>query len=200
MNQGLLFFQTFVLGILVAFVFDITRAFRRVFKHNNSIVHLEDTLFWILSFLGVLYFILNYAGGELRFFYFLGILLGFILYTYFFSRYIVNLFVKILKIIIKIIKFFLLVIYKFFYPILLLTKKIYIFFQKILNILKQKIDKNVKKQKNFILKKRELLTTKRTIKNDKNEKKNNTKNILNRKKNNMIVIEKQGVKKISKKK
>ncbi|MCL1935516.1 MAG: hypothetical protein FWF57_03955 [Defluviitaleaceae bacterium] len=50
------------------------------------------------------------------------------------------------------------------------------------------------------MKKRELLTTKRTIKNDKNEKKNNTKNILNRKKNNMIVIEKQGVKKISKKK
>lgn len=129
MGQATVFFVTVFLGIICAFIFDLFRVIRKIKKYKKVQVHLQDALFWLISSLGVLYFILNYSDGEIRFFYILGLLLGAVLYFVTISYYIrkgLVFFVRwVIKVVIKILK----VIYKIISPVLFLVKKIY-FFQK----------------------------------------------------------------------
>lgn len=102
MGQGILFLQTVALGAIIAFIFDITRAIRKVVIHKNFVVQIEDAIFWLVSFLVSLYFVLNYAGGQIRFFYMLGIMLGIVIYLHTVSRYILGLLTFLLALFIKI--------------------------------------------------------------------------------------------------
>lgn len=58
----------YVFGIIVSMVFDLFRSIRKVYKHKDIIVYLEDTIFLLFSseivFLGI--FKLN--NGILRFY------------------------------------------------------------------------------------------------------------------------------------
>ena len=101
MNQSILFFQTVALGVIIGVVFDIFRILRRVFKHKNIFVYIEDGLFWLMVFLGVLYFILNHAHGQIRFFFLFGIALGIILYLNSISLIFIKVSTKILRLIVN---------------------------------------------------------------------------------------------------
>jgi len=92
-GQGMLFLQMALVGALVCVFFDTTRALRRVFRHHSFWVQVEDLLFWAVTTLAILYFILNHAGGELRFFYLLGMGLGAVLYFATASPWVMRLFV-----------------------------------------------------------------------------------------------------------
>ena len=78
-------------------------------------------MFWILTGIIILYSIFVFNNGEIRFFIFLGIILGVFLYMLLFSSYIIKINVKIInfikKIVSKIIEFLLLPI-KYFYKII----------------------------------------------------------------------------------
>ena len=125
MSQGIFFLLTVVLGAAVAFLFDIFRVIRKLKKHKKWSVHLQDAVFWLVTSLIVLYFILNYSDGEIRFFYLLGILLGGCLYFVTISYYIRVVLIRIIKFVLKIIKYVLKVIYKIGYPVIFLAKKLY---------------------------------------------------------------------------
>lgn len=153
MNQGVLFLQMSVVGIVISIIFDITRTLRKTFKHRNFFVQIEDAIFWIVTCLGVLYFILNHAGGEIRFFYLLGIFLGALLYFITISSFVIKFFSFILRIIINFIKFIFKIIYALVNPILVLIRKILkgiaSFFLTTVKRAKYKTKKSFDKSKNY---------------------------------------------------
>lgn len=145
LTQGYLFLIFILNGILIGIIFDVFRILRRSFETPNFVTYIEDTIFWVLSALSVLYFLFVFNNGEIRGYIFIGVFLGIALYMLFFSKIIV-------KISVKIIVFIKEVIYKIFktliYPIQILLK----FVKRILII-----------PSKFVYKK--LLNTKNVLKN-----------------------------------
>lgn len=86
----MIFLLTIILGAILGFLFDITRILRRVIKHKNWVVYIEDILLWIITLTIVLYFIFNFSEGSIRFFYFWGFTIGATIYFGIFSSYIIN--------------------------------------------------------------------------------------------------------------
>ena len=118
-NQALLFCVFIINGLLIGLLFDFFRILRKSFKTSDIITYIEDILFWILTGIILLYSIFTFNNGEIRFYMFLGVILGCIIYMLLFSRYIVNTITKIVlffnKIIIKIINIII-------YPLKMLIK------------------------------------------------------------------------------
>ena len=118
-NQALLFCVFIINGLLIGLLFDFFRILRKSFKTSDIITYIEDILFWILTGIILLYSIFTFNNGEIRFYMFLGVILGCIIYMLLFSRYIVNTITKIVlffkKIIIKIINIMI-------YPLKMLIK------------------------------------------------------------------------------
>ncbi len=73
-------------GVLAAFVYDLFRLKRRILKTPSSLLNVEDVLFWIFS--ALVLFIAAYAlsSGETRSYFFLGCLLGAVVYRTLLSR------------------------------------------------------------------------------------------------------------------
>ena len=65
-NQAYLFMIFILNGILIGIVFDIFRILRRSFKTPNIVTYIEDTLFWIVSALTILYSLFTFNNGEIR--------------------------------------------------------------------------------------------------------------------------------------
>ncbi len=103
-NQAFLFLIFIINGILVGFLFDIFRVLRKSFKTSDIITYIEDILFWIVAGVLTLYFIFNYNNGEIRFFIFLGIILGISIYILTISKYFMKITVGIISIIKQIVK------------------------------------------------------------------------------------------------
>jgi len=136
-EQAFLFLTCVKTGIIMGVLYDIIRVIRKIIKHPNWVVHLEDLIYWIACgcFAFIMIFWKNY--GQIRGFVFLGMLIGGILYFTTVSSYFI-------KIITQIIKSFIIV------PIRCIMKVIIIPFRYLydgyLNI-----NKKCKKQKSKIL-------------------------------------------------
>ena len=102
-NQAYLFCIFIINGIIIGMLFDFFRILRKSFKTSDFITYIEDSLFWVLTGVVILYSIFIFNNGEIRFFMFLGIILGLIIYMFLFSSYIVKINVIIIRIIKKII-------------------------------------------------------------------------------------------------
>lgn len=104
-------------GILIGFLFDVFRILRKSFETKDIITYIEDVSFWMLSGGLTLYFIFYYNNGEIRFYIFLGIILGILIYMLTISKYIIKFSVTIINfikgIINKVVKFV-------FYPLKLI--------------------------------------------------------------------------------
>ena len=98
-NQAQLFFIFITNGILIGLLFDFFRISRKVIKTNNFTTYIEDIIFWILTGIIILYSVFVFNNGELRFFMFLGVMIGSILYMLFISKYIIKINIKIINII-----------------------------------------------------------------------------------------------------
>ncbi len=84
-EQALLFFECLRVGIVMGIVYDLLRISRKLIKHLDIFVHIEDLLYWvgcsILAFSMV--YMHNYA--NIRIFAFIGIILGAVFYFITFS-------------------------------------------------------------------------------------------------------------------
>ena len=109
-NQLFSFFIYVIVGILLGFIFDIFRAFRKSIKNSNVATNIEDILFVIISFIIIAMVVQIVSKGELRFYILLGIIFGILIYFLSVSKYIITGETWILKSIIKILKS----IYNFF--------------------------------------------------------------------------------------
>lgn len=92
---------SFLLGVIITFVYDNIRVFRRVIRHNTFFISIEDLFFWIGVSLSI--FLLQHRenAGVFRWFSVVGAFLGMIIYRKIFSRFYIKemtiLFQKILK-------------------------------------------------------------------------------------------------------
>lgn len=106
-NQAYLFLIFTINGIFIGVLFDIFRILRKSFKTADILTYIEDISFWILTGLILLYSIFRFSNGEIRFYMFLGVFIGCLLYMLIFSKYFVTINVKIIttikKAVIKII-------------------------------------------------------------------------------------------------
>lgn len=104
-NQASLFLVFVLNGIIIGLVFDIFRILRKSFKTSDIITTIEDILFWIITGIIILYSIFVFNNGEIRFFMFIGIFLGVMLYILLLSNYIIKVSVKIIFLAKKIVAF-----------------------------------------------------------------------------------------------
>lgn len=98
------FFIFIVLGMIIAFVFDVFRILRKAFKTNNIITYIEDILFWIISGFLIIVSIFTFNNGEIRFYLFIGILLGILIYILLLTKLINTVLLNLLKPIKKVIQ------------------------------------------------------------------------------------------------
>ena len=103
-NQAYLSIVFIINGIVIGLLFDFFRILRRTFKTKDIITYIQDILFWILTGLLLLYSIFTFSNGEVRFYMFLAVFCGCLIYMLLFSKYFININVKIILIIKKIIK------------------------------------------------------------------------------------------------
>lgn len=88
-NQAYLLLIFTLDGIIIGLLFDFFRILRKSFKTSNLVTYIEDILFWILTGFLVLYTIFIFNKGEIRFFIFIGIIMGIILYILLLSKYVI---------------------------------------------------------------------------------------------------------------
>ena len=110
-NQGYLFLIFTLDGFIIGIFFDLFRILRKSFKTPNIVTYIEDIMFWILTGFLILYSIFIFNNGEVRFFMFLGIVIGIALYILTLSNYlikislfIINIFKNMTKYFIKLLK------------------------------------------------------------------------------------------------
>ena len=84
-SQSMLFLASVEIGVLMGVLFDLIRIFRKIVKHPNFLVQIEDMLYWIVCALLGFYrlYICNYA--EIRPYICIGIILGAVFYFLTFS-------------------------------------------------------------------------------------------------------------------
>ena len=105
-TQGQIFILFFVAGICIGLIYDIFRVLRKNFHTSDLITQIEDVIFLVFSGFLVLYSILKFNNGEVRFYLFMAIFLGILLYFLTISKpyvIILNIIVKFCK---KILSFF----------------------------------------------------------------------------------------------
>lgn len=98
-SQANLFLIFTLDGILIGLLFDIFRILRKSFKTADIVTYIEDTIFWILTGVIILYSIFVFNNGEIRLFMFIGILLGISFYLLLFSKYVIKVSVTIIDIV-----------------------------------------------------------------------------------------------------
>ena len=79
-SQEQIFIFFFIIGIIIGLIFDIFKVLRKSFKTPDLITFIEDIIFIILSGLLTICGIIKLNGGEVRFFLFLGIFFGILIY------------------------------------------------------------------------------------------------------------------------
>ena len=95
-NQAYLFLVFTLNGIIIGILFDIFRILRKSFKTCDIITYIEDILFWILTGLILLYSVFTFSEGEIRFYMFMAVFLGCIIYMLMFSKYFIKINVTII--------------------------------------------------------------------------------------------------------
>lgn len=79
--QELTFFtHSAIVGLIITFVYDWIRVFRRLVKHGTALMSVEDLLFWLACGIGVFYMLYRENDGTLRWFAVLGATLGMFIY------------------------------------------------------------------------------------------------------------------------
>lgn len=84
------FFITIVTGIVLGLVFDCYRVFWRTVKPKLVLTWILDLLYWLIATVIVLVALLFSNWGELRFYIFIGIVSGAIVYYRLLSTYIIK--------------------------------------------------------------------------------------------------------------
>jgi len=85
LNQAIIFSLVLVWGIFVGLIFDCYRTFRLFWRPGLWGTSLGDLFFWLLVTSLTYFFLMLISWGEVRFYVFLGIGIGFLLYLKLFS-------------------------------------------------------------------------------------------------------------------
>ena len=153
--QFKIFLTSLFIGLILGIFYDFIRIFRKYFLHNNIIINVEDTIYWIFMSIVIFLISLYQNDGEIRAFFIIGIFTSMILYSLLISKIFIKLFIKVIDFFIKIFLFVLKAISLPFLIIYNITlKPIIKIFKDMLKVLLSKFTFYVKiknKIKNLIL-------------------------------------------------
>lgn len=110
-----------ITGMVLGIIFDIFRILRKSFTTSDIVTNIQDILFGFITGIVLLVSIFLFNDGKLRFYLFLGIAFGIIIYMLSISKYFIKLNVTIIKFIKKVI----ILITKVFIILLKFIKKIF---------------------------------------------------------------------------
>lgn len=82
--------HSFLMGVMITFVYDGFLILRRLIKHTVFLVSFEDMIFWIACAIGVFYMLYEENNGILRWFAVVGAALGMITYKKTVSPFIIK--------------------------------------------------------------------------------------------------------------
>lgn len=95
-NQIHLFIIFLICGLVIGIFFDIFRILRRSFKTPDFITYIEDALFGIFTGIFLIFMLFIFNNGELRFYIFIALSLGLVLYFLTISKIFIKINVKLL--------------------------------------------------------------------------------------------------------
>ena len=145
------FMASIIWGMLLIVFYDFLRIFRRVIKHNNFFVAVEDIIYWVVC--SILIFRMMYVqnNGIIRGFSILAMLIGMLIFHHAISDFFVNIVAVLLHKIFHFIGMVLKIVFKPFYLILKKVKKVFLWvfrkIKKIRNNLLLSLKKNKKSSK-----------------------------------------------------
>lgn len=87
-----------VCGFLIGYIYDFFRAIRITSKHNKALTLISDLFFWIITALITILAFFYIDGLNLRFYRFLAIIIGALLYFIFLSSFFLNISERIFEI------------------------------------------------------------------------------------------------------
>ena len=102
-NQAYIFLATVYGGMLLGIVYDLYRAFRMIIKPGRWFVAILDLSFWVLAVFISFSMLFKINGGEIRFYTFIGLGMGWGLYSLIVGGMLVKLLVKVYEILVNII-------------------------------------------------------------------------------------------------
>lgn len=105
-TQASIFLITIAIGIIIGLIYDVFRIIRKIIKHNNFLVNLEDIVFWIISTFVCFYILLHNNNLEFRFYLLLGIFIGLVFYFVLISYYVLKMIIKLLEVLAIPVSFF----------------------------------------------------------------------------------------------
>lgn len=84
-------------GIIMAFLYDLLRLKRRFIRTGTAMVHIEDIIYWICA--AIILFLSSYilSSGETRGYFFIGTITGALTYAVLFSKPVLWLLTKTIK-------------------------------------------------------------------------------------------------------
>lgn len=94
-NQIISFLSALMLGAILSLIFDFLRGIRKVIKHSEISIFIEDVIFSVFSAFMTFLLLLSRCNGEIRAYMLIGISAGFFAYRCTLSRFVF------LKIIVK---------------------------------------------------------------------------------------------------
>ncbi|MBE7036121.1 MAG: hypothetical protein E7403_02370 [Ruminococcaceae bacterium] len=97
-KEAIIFLSSCATGGLIFFVYDLFRLIRRAEGSVYFMVHIQDGLFWAITFCIIFFSVLYVNNGILRMYEFLGAVLGAVLYKLMLSKLILAILQRILTI------------------------------------------------------------------------------------------------------
>ena len=86
-----------VTGIIISIFFDFFRVLRKTFNTSDLVTYIEDSIFWIITGIILLFTIFKFNNGELRLYILFGLFTGIVIYILTLSRYFIKINTKILS-------------------------------------------------------------------------------------------------------
>lgn len=99
-SQSQIFIFFFIIGIIIGILFDIFRVLRKNIRTPDMITYVQDIVFLVISGILLLYGVIKLSNGEIRFYLFIAVFFGILIY----SLTISNICVIILSVFVKICK------------------------------------------------------------------------------------------------
>ena len=68
-GEGVFMLHSFLLGVIITFIYDLFRIFRRIIPHGWFLLSLEDLVFWVLATAGIFICFIMKNNGMFRWFF-----------------------------------------------------------------------------------------------------------------------------------
>lgn len=103
-RQAYVFLCTVAGGMAIALVYDIFRIIRKAVRTGSLLTYLEDLVYWVLAAAIMLVTIYYSNEGEIRGFLFIGTIIGVVLYSSIFSKFVMGSSLFIINMTVKIVR------------------------------------------------------------------------------------------------